>query len=57
MTMNIKTGRVAKVKKQQGLLVRVMLTNGVEIDVKAPYEIKIGDWIIEGEFSRELAAK
>ncbi|HIF9483137.1 hypothetical protein IHC92_18255 [Photobacterium damselae subsp. damselae] len=57
MTMNIKTGQVAKVKKQQGLLVRVMLTNGVEIDVKAPHEIKIGDWIIEGEFSRELAAK
>ncbi|HIF9180957.1 hypothetical protein [Photobacterium damselae] len=57
MTTDISTGCVAEIMEQQSFFVRVILTSGTEIEIKATHKINIGDWIVEGEVSRELALK
>ncbi|TGZ35370.1 hypothetical protein EQ875_01651 [Photobacterium damselae subsp. damselae] len=55
MTIQNKTGRVAEVTSQCGKVARVVLANGAEIKVVASHKVKVGDWVVEGELSRELS--
>lgn len=55
MTIQNKTGRVAEVTSQCGKVARVVLANGAKMRVIASHNVKVGDWIVEGELSRELS--
>ena len=55
MTIRNKTGRVAEVTSQCGKVARVVLVNGAKMRVIASHNVKVGDWIVEGELSRELS--
>ncbi|MCD9514039.1 hypothetical protein GLP23_03960 [Photobacterium carnosum] len=55
MTIQYKTGRIAEVTSQCGKVARVVLANGAKMRVIASHNVKVGDWIVEGELSRELS--
>ncbi|MGF1727061.1 hypothetical protein [Photobacterium nomapromontoriensis] len=57
MTIKNKTGRVAEVIKQRGKVARLALANGAIVEVAASHKVKPGDWVVEGELSRELVSK
>ncbi|WP_181315892.1 hypothetical protein [Photobacterium kishitanii] len=57
MTIENETGRIIEVIDICGKVVCVMLANGAEIDIATTHEVKVGDWVVEGELSQELASK
>ncbi|WP_181314791.1 hypothetical protein [Photobacterium phosphoreum] len=57
MTIGNETGRIIEVIDTCGKAVCVMLANGAVIDIAITHEVKVGDWVVEGELSQELASK
>ncbi|MCD9525516.1 hypothetical protein VXS03_06960 [Photobacterium sp. S4TG1] len=57
MTIENETGRIIEIIDKCGNVVCVMLTNGAVIDIATTHEVKVGDWVVEGELSQELASK
>lgn len=57
MTIENETGRIVDITEQCGKVAHVILASGAEVDIEVPHKVKVGDWIVEGEFSPELASK
>lgn len=52
-----KSGRVSGVIRWNGVSARVQLNDGSRITVRASHQPRIGDWVVEGELSREQVSK
>ncbi|MEI8609946.1 hypothetical protein BCS58_08150 [Enterovibrio norvegicus] len=49
----IKSGRIVSVIRWNGVSARVVLKDGSRITAKASHRPKMGDWIVDGELSRD----
>jgi hypothetical protein len=53
--MITKTGKVTGISGYNGKSARVVLDSGKRITIRTSHRPLIGDWVVEGELSRELS--
>ncbi|WP_017002831.1 hypothetical protein [Enterovibrio norvegicus] len=55
--LQTKSGRIVSVIRWNGTSARVVLRDGSRITTKASHRPMMGDWIVEGELSREQVSQ